>query len=175
MLRPNVILSIVSLAAVLGMMLGELILSRSNEQILRRRGAIEPAGDVYRALAWAYPMMFVAMAIEGAVAGPPRGAIAVAGVLVFVVAKTFKFWAISTLGARWTYRVLVPPDAPLVTNGPYAWLRHPNYVAVFGEIVGMALLVSAPISGALSLISFGVLVRKRISVEEKALGILTSP
>lgn len=152
------------------MMLGELIRSRSNERSLRRRGAIEPAGDVYRALAWVYPMMFVAMAIEGAVAGPPPGATTVAGVVVFLVAKAVKFWAISTLGTRWTYRVLVPPDVPLVTSGPYAWVRHPNYLAVFGEIVGVAIFVGAPVTGAISLITFGALVRKRIAVEEEALG-----
>src|SRR5258705_5651301 len=170
MLRPNVIVSIVALVAALGMMLGELILSRSNELALRQRGAIEPSGDVYRTLAWAYPMMFVAMAIEGVASGPAPRAIAVAGVLVFLVAKTFKFWAISTLGARWTYRVLVPPGAPLVTRGPYAWVRHPNYLAIFGEIAGMAMLVCAPVTGAISLITFGALVRKRIAVEERALG-----
>jgi methyltransferase len=169
-LRPNVILSIVSLAAALGMMLGELILSRSNEKTLRRRGAIEPAGDVYRALAWVYPMTFVGMGIEGAVSGPAPGRMALAGGLVFLIAKAFKFWAISTLGARWTYRVLVPPDAPLVTSGPYAWVRHPNYLAVFGEIAGVAMLVGAPLTGAVSLIGFGGLVRKRIAVEERALG-----
>jgi methyltransferase len=167
---PNVILSIVALAAALGIMFGELILSRSNEQTLRARGAIEPAGDVYRALAWAYPMIFVAMATEGVVSRRAPGVMAVAGVLVFLVAKTFKFWAISTLGARWTYRVLVPPDAALVTSGPYAWVRHPNYLAVFGEIAGIAMLVGAPLTGAISLITFGALVRKRIAVEERALG-----
>jgi len=170
MLRPSAVLSIVALAVALGMMLGELILSRANERTLRERGAIEPAGDVYRALAWAYPSMFVAMAVEGIVAAPPPGARAVAGVLVFLIAKAFKFWAISTLGTRWTYRVLVPPDAPLVTRGPYACVRHPNYLAVFGEIVGIALLVGAPLTGAISLIAFGALVRKRIAVEESALG-----
>ncbi len=169
MLRPDVVLSIVVLAAVLGTMLGELILSRSNEQTLRARGAIEPPGDVYRALAWAYPMMFVAMAIEGVIGGPAPRVMAGAGVLVFLAAKMLKFWAISTLGGRWTYRVLVPPDAPLVTGGPYLWVRHPNYLAVFGEIAGIAMLVGAPFTGAISLVTFSGLVRKRIAVEERAL------
>ena len=169
MLRPDVI-SVVALAAVLVMMVGELMLSRSNERILRRRGAVEPAGDVYRTLAWAYPTMFMAMAIEGAVAASLPGATTMAGVLVFGAAKMLKFWAISTLGPRWTYRVLVPPAAPLVSSGPYARLRHPNYVAVFGEIIGMAMVVDSPITGTMSLIGFAVLVRRRIVVEEKALG-----
>ena len=66
--------------------------------------------------------------------------------------------------------MLVPPDAPLVTSGPYARVRHPNYLAVFGEIAGIAMLVGAPLTGAISLTAFGGLVRKRIAVEEKALG-----
>ena len=167
--RPSVIVSTVSLVAALLMMLGELMLSRHNEGVLRSRGAIEPAGDVYRTLAWAYPGMFVLMAIEGAIAGSTPAFATLAGALVFGTAKVLKFWAISALGTRWTYRVLVPPRAPLVSSGPYAWMRHPNYAAVFGEIAGMALLVGAPIAGVLSLVGFAVLVRKRIAVEERAL------
>ena len=171
MLRPDVI-SVAALATVLVMMAGELIRSRFNEQILRRRGAIEPAGDVYRSLAWAYPAMFVAMAVEGAVAGRSSAFVTRAGIAVFCAAKLLKLWAIHTLGPRWTFRVLVPPvPEALVSSGPYAFLRHPNYVAVFGEIVGMAMVVGAPIAGAISLIGFAVLVRKRIAVEEKALGL----
>jgi methyltransferase len=169
MLRPDAI-AIVSLAIVLATMGGELMLSRSNERALKLRRAREPDGDVYRALAWAYPMMFVLMAIEGVVARRPPGYTTVAGGIVWAAAKALKFWAIATLGPRWTYRVMVPADAPLVTTGPYAWLRHPNYVAVFGEIAGIALLVRAPIAGVIALIAFGILVRKRIAVEEKALG-----
>ena len=66
--------------------------------------------------------------------------------------------------------MLVLPSAPLVTTGPYAYLRHPNYVAVFGEIGGFALMVGAGITGVVSLVAFAVLVRKRIAVEEQALG-----
>jgi methyltransferase len=169
--RPSVIIASASLAAAMVMMIGELMLSRRNEGVLRSRGAVEPAGDVYRTLAWAYPGMFVLMAVEGAIAGPAPGLTTWAGGAVFGAAKVLKFWAVSTLGTRWTYRVLVLPHAPLISRGPYAWLRHPNYAAVFGEIAGMALLVGAPMSGILSLIAFAVLVRKRIAVEERALGI----
>ena len=174
--RPDtsvLLVSVVSLAAVLVMMAGEQILSSAHDRILRwPRGQSKPDGDVYRTMAWAYPAMFVLMAAEGAIAGPRPGLTTVAGALVLLAAKALKYWAISTLGPRWTFRVLVPPDAPLVTAGPYAWMRHPNYVAIFGEIAGMALLVGAPITGMLfSLIGFpGLLLKKRVSVEERALG-----
>src|SRR5712671_917251 len=104
MLRPDVLVALVSLAAVLAMMAGELMLSRANERILRRRGAIEPSGDVYRTLAWTYPGMFVLMAIEGVIGGRQPGVRSLAGALVLLAAKALKLWAISTLGPRWTFR-----------------------------------------------------------------------
>ena len=164
------IIALGMLAAVLAVMAGEAVLSSFNASVLRSRGAVEPPDDVYRTMQWAYPAGFVVMAIEGALRGPaPEPALA-AGILVFGLAKALKGWAISSLGTRWTFRVLVPPGDRLVATGPYRFLRHPNYLAVGGEIAGAALLVGAFISGALFLVGFGWLMRQRIAVEERALG-----
>ena len=38
------------------------------------------------------------------------------------------------------------------------------------EIAGMALLVGSPVTGAVSLVTFAILVKARIAVEERALG-----
>ena len=152
------------------LMLAELWLSRTNERALRAQGAVEPADDVYRAMAWAYPASFLAMGIEGTIAGPPASLLFAVGVLVFAAAKGIKYWAIASLGQRWTFRVLVPPRAPLVTTGPYAWLRHPNYVGVIGELIGVALLLRAPVTGLVATAGFAFLLRHRIAIEERALG-----
>jgi methyltransferase len=158
------------LAAVLAAMAGEAVLSAHNATILRARGAVEPPDDVYRVMQWAYPGGFVAMAVEGAMLGPaPVWALA-GGLTLFGVAKVLKAWAIAVLGWRWTYRVLVPPSAPLVATGPFRYVNHPNYLAVGGEILGAALLVWAPVTGAAFLAGFGVLLRRRIAVEDRALG-----
>ena len=167
---PAVVIAVAALVAVLLMMLGEAALSRHNERVLRSRGAIEPPNDVIDTMRWAYPGSFLAMAVEGALTGPASAEALAAGLAVFGFAKALKIWAISTLGTRWTFRVLVLPNAPLVVRGPYALLRHPNYVAVVGEIVGMALLVWAPVTGVLSGLGFGGLLLRRIAVEDRALG-----
>jgi methyltransferase len=151
-------------------MVGELRVSHANERKLRSIGAVEPPDDVYRAMSWAYPAGFVAMGLEGVLVGRDPGAITIAGAIVFLAAKALKFWAIASLGPRWTFRVLVPPAAPLVTSGPYKWLRHPNYVAVIGELVGFAVLVGAFGTAILSVAGFGALLWRRIAVEEQALG-----
>jgi len=166
---PDLTTAATALSAVLVMMLAELMRSRRNDRELRRRGAVEPQGDVYRALAFAYPLMFVAMAVEGALLGLAGEWLLVAGVTMFLAAKLLKLWAIATLGLRWSYRVLVLPGAPLIATGPYAHLRHPNYLAVFGEITGFAMMMGALWTGIGSILVFGVLVRHRIAIEENAL------
>jgi methyltransferase len=151
-------------------MLGEAALSAHNERVLRARGAIEPEGDVFATMRWAYPACFVAMAIEGILVGPASRDVLMMGFAVFGLAKALKVWAISTLGVRWTFRVLVLPGAPLVTRGPYALIRHPNYVAVLGELLGVALIVRAPVTGALAVVGFGALMWRRMAIEDRALG-----
>ena len=108
---------------------------------------------------------------EGRVAHDRRARLLGVGVVVFGAAKILKLWAIASLGRRWSYRVLVLPAAPLISTGPYARVRHPNYAAVLGEIAGFALITGARITGVLSLIVFSLLLRKRIATEERALGL----
>jgi methyltransferase len=143
--------------------------SRQNERRLRRRGAMEPPGDVYPPMQVLYPLAFVLPAVEGWLV--PRGGAAwwMSGVAVFAAGKAIKYWAIAVLGDRWTFRVLVLPGAPLVRRGPYRVLRHPNYVGVAGEIAGAALLCAGPWTGAVLTLAFAALMRRRIHVEERAL------
>jgi methyltransferase len=174
MMNPAAVAILATLGAVL-LMLAELLVARTNERALRAMGALEPPGDVYRLMAWTYPLVFAAAGIEGALLGPEPGTTTLAGAAVFVAAKALKFWAIASLGVRWTFRVLVLPGAPLVTRGPYAWLRHPNYVGVIGELAGFALLVGAPVAGVAGVTGFALLIMRRIAIEEQALGIEGRP
>ena len=160
----------VTIVAALLIMAGEAALSAFNERQLRARGAIEPAGDVINTMRWAYPLSFVAIGIEGAMTGPAPREVMMYGLALFGLAKALKLWAISSLGSRWSYRVLVLPGAPLITTGPYRFLAHPNYVAVAGEIASVALIVWAPITGVLATTGFGALMVKRIRIEDAALG-----
>lgn len=159
----------ISLAAMLVMMRVEQRHSLANERELRQRGAVEPRDDVYPIMRWTYPVAFVVMAIEGAMYGPPPGVTTAFGILVLVAAKALKVWAIRSLGQRWTFRVLVPPDAPRVSHGPYAFVNHPNYIAVIGELIGFAIVVGARLMGPLATMVFGLLLRNRIRVEDGAL------
>jgi len=140
-----------------------------NERAQRARGGIEAEGDVYRLMRIAYPGAFAAMIAEGFIHDPPPSSVIAAGVVVLAAAKALKWWAIVTLGPAWTFRVVVVPNAPLIHRGPYRWLRHPNYVGVVGELLGVALIAGAPVSGVAAMTGFGVLLIKRIRVEERML------
>ena len=155
------------LALVFIPMLIEARLAAVNERAQFARGGVEPPGDVYAIMRVAYPGVFLAMIAEGA--WWPGHEHVLAGVTVFVGAKILKAWAIASLGEAWTFRVIVRPGVQLVASGPYRWLRHPNYVAVAGELVGVALMSGARIAGPLGTILFGLLMLRRLSVEERAL------
>jgi methyltransferase len=168
MLSPLPVTVLVT-AAVFLLMLVELQLSWFNEKALRAKGAIEPPDDVFGWMRVAYPCAFVLIGVEAAMGGPLSRTWVVGGLLLFGWAKALKFWAMAHLGPRWTFRVLVPPGAPPVTTGPYRLLRHPNYVAVMGEIIAVAIALQSPVTGVLATLGFGWLIRRRIVVEERAL------
>jgi len=150
-------------------MIGEAVLSARHDRALRRLGAVEPPGDVYRVMQWAYPACFLLMLGEGALRSVEADALFRAGAGMFAAGKALKYWAIATLGPRWTFRVLVPPHSALVTGGPYRVMRHPNYLAVMGELAGFALMAHAVLTGPASVLIFAWLIARRIRVEERAL------
>jgi methyltransferase len=166
---PGPIASLIVVIGVLLLMLVELQLSYFNERALRARGAVEPPDDPYRLMRLAYPGAFVAMGLEGAAHALNRDAL-LAGLVLLGGAKLLKFWVMATLRERWTFKVLVPKDAPLVTAGPYRFVNHPNYVAVILELVAVALALSAPVTGLASVLLFVWILRRRMAVEDRALG-----
>jgi methyltransferase len=160
---------------VFGLMLIEAGRARRNERAQRARGGIEPPDDVYETMRIVYPVAFLAMIAEGHAGGAPSRGVAVAGIALFGAAKALKWWAIRTLGPFWTFRVIVVPRASLVAKGPYRYLRHPNYVGVMGELVAVALMTGARFTGPIVTLVFGLIVLRRVAVEEKALSAILAP
>ena len=88
---------------------------------------------------------------------------------VAVLATALRIWTLRTIGEAWNVRVVVPHEEHIVTSGPYAWVRHPNYLVVILEIAALPLLHGAWISAiGLTLLNALVLWR-RIGTEEAAL------
>jgi methyltransferase len=156
---------------IFGFMFVEARRASRNERTQRARGGIEPGADahVFSVMRVAYPAAFASMLAEGMWRGGTPAEVFLIGAAVFTAAKALKWWAILELGPSWTFRVIVVPGVPLVNGGPYRYVRHPNYVGVFGELVGAALMTGATISGPIATLVFTALMARRITVEQRAL------
>jgi methyltransferase len=175
MIVPPLTLPLIALLVVFGAMGVEALLSTANEAALRSRGARVVPDASFPWMQITYPGGFLAVCLEGVYRGADWNGWAAAGVAVFVAGKLIKVAAIAALRRRWTFRVLVLPDAPLVGHGIYRALRHPNYVGVVGEVVGIGLWMQAPITGTLFGVTFGLILLWRIRIEERALGLSLCP
>jgi methyltransferase len=158
---------------VFGFMLVEARRAVANERAQRARGGVEPPGDVYALMQVIYPASFLVMLAEGAWRGAPPQPIFVAGAALLAAAKALKWWAILSLGPFWTFRVIVVPGSCRIITGPYRFVAHPNYVAVIGEFIAVAMMTRAVVSGPLALLAFAGLLVKRIAIEERALHVAT--
>ena len=91
------------------------------------------------------------------------------------LSQALRWWCVRTLGRRWNTQVIVVPQAPLVRRGPYRWLHHPNYVAVFVEGVALPLVHTAWLTAAAFTLANALVLTVRIRVENAALGYTRRP
>lgn len=151
--------------------LQELRLARRHARRLLARGGVEAGGGHYPWMVALHAAFLASCVAEVWLVGRPFvPALAAAALLVLAAASALRYWAIRTLGERWTTRVIVLPGAAPVASGPYRFLRHPNYLAVALEIAALPLVHTAWATAAVFSALDGVLLAHRIRTEEEALG-----
>ena len=154
-------------AAVLAQRLGELVYARANTRRLLANGGQEFGARHYPLFALLHGAWLLAQALWLIFVGIEN--ILWPLVAVYGALQILRVWILLSLGERWTTRVIVMPDAPLVRAGPYRFIRHPNYWLVCGEIAVLPLIFGAwPLALAFSLLN-GALLFHRIRVENAAL------
>ncbi len=158
------------LALVGGERVIELALSARNARRLLARGGVEHGRGHYPAMVLLHAGFLAACAGEALARPEPPPPIALAAAAGAVAAQGLRWWAISTLGERWSTRVVVLPGSAPVVGGPYRWLRHPNYLAVIAELACLPLAWGSWRTAlAFSLANAGLLT-VRVTTEERALG-----
>jgi methyltransferase len=160
-----VTLNIVILALVTAERVGELWLSRRNTKRLLAQGAREHAPGHYPLIvalhaAWLATLWWLA----------PARAIDGFWLAMFVLIEIGRIWVLATLGPRWTTRIIVLPDAPLVRRGPYRFVDHPNYVVVVAEIAVLPLVFGLWQVALIFSVLNAAMLAVRISQENRALG-----
>lgn len=143
--------------------LGELLIARANTRALLAAGAREAGAGHYPFVVALHAAWLAALASFG-----HDAAVSLPWLGVFILLQGLRVWILTTLGRRWTTRIIVT-DAPLVARGPFRWMRHPNYALVVVEIfvapMTLGLLWVALIFSALNAAMLAV----RIRAEDAAL------
>jgi len=140
-------------------------MSRDHERL---RGGTRAAAATYPVMVGAHVALLTLPLLEVAGSRGRKPRWGWAAVLAGAVA--LRMWSIRTLGDSWNARAAVPLDLQPVTDGPYRYIRHPNYLAVILEFAAIPLVAGAwRTAVVLSLLNGAVLV-DRISAEERLLG-----
>ena len=156
--------AIVLLSAVTAERLAELYWARRNTTALVAQGASEFAPEHYPAIVLLHAFWLASLWIFGWVRS-----LNPVWLVVFLALQVLRLWTLTTLGRRWTTRIIVLPGAPLVANGPYRFMAHPNYLVVIGEIAALPLCFGLPwLSLVFSIVNAGLL-SLRIRAENAAL------
>ena len=144
--------------------MAELLLARRNTRRLLEQGAREHGRGHYPLLfaihaAWIVTLWLLASS----------RAVDPFWLAMFVLLQFARFWVIATLGPRWTTRIIVIPGMPLVKEGPYRFLNHPNYWVVIGEIAVLPLVFGLPWVALIFTLLNGLALWVRIREENRAL------
>jgi methyltransferase len=156
--------AIALLAFVTAQRLAELAYARRNEARLRARGAVEYAPEHYWLIVTLHTTWVAGLWLMAT--DKPVNPI---WLLLFVVLQVLRLWVLATLKDRWTTRIIVLPEAALVSSGPYRFIRHPNYAIVAAEIFVLPMVFGLyAYAIAFSLLN-AVVLAIRIRAEERAL------
>jgi methyltransferase len=160
-----VTLNLLILALVTLQRLGELWLSSRNTKRLLAQGAREHAPGHYWPIVAMHAFWLAALWVFAP--GRPIDGFWLA---LFVIVEIARIWVLASLGPRWTTRIIVLPEAPLVRRGPYRFVNHPNYLVVVAEIAVLPLVFGLwPVALIFSALNAAALVI-RIRAENAALG-----
>jgi methyltransferase len=150
--------------------LAELVVSRHHASWALSRGGVEHGRGHYPWMVLLHTGLLVACLAEAWLLDRPF--LPVLGwsmVAVVVAAQALRWCCIVTLGKRWNTRVIVVPGLPLVAQGPYRLMRHPNYVAVVAEGVALPLVHGSWVTALVFTLLNAWLLTVRIRTEDRAL------
>lgn len=154
---------------VIGQRLTELIIAKRNEKWMKSRGAIEVGRDHYKWFIILHVFFFIVMI--GEVLWWRREAFELNILLfsLFIMTQVLRVWCITTLGTFWNTKVIVLPGVALIKQGPYRFMKHPNYLIVGLEFFLIPLIVGAPFTAIIFPLLHLLLIRIRIPIENRAL------
>jgi len=115
--------------------LAELPWAEANRRRLIAAGGHEVASGHYPLIVLVHASWLVALWLLA-----PGRPVNLVLLVAFLLVEAGRIWVLTTLGRRWTTRIIVVPGEKLVARGPYRFVDHPNYVVVALEIALLPLV-----------------------------------
>jgi methyltransferase len=150
----------------------ELAYSQRNERALQRRQPDAPQAGraVWPWIATVNAALFTLPALERWLRRRPAPpVVAAAGWIAAVAGLGLRLSVVVTLREAWNVRARVPRDLRVVDRGPYRFIRHPNYVALGLEFLGLPLIGGAYLSAVGLSLANALVLSQRIREEEALL------
>jgi protein-S-isoprenylcysteine O-methyltransferase Ste14 len=92
-----------------------------------------------------------------------------AGIAIAWAGIGLRWWSFRTLGRYFTFTVQTSADQPVITGGPYRFVRHPSYTGIMLTLIGVGSTYGNWLSVAVFALVLLVGFVNRIRVEEAAL------
>ncbi len=149
--------------------IAELVVARRNEAWMKEKGAREYGRKHYKYIVVVHVLFFFMFFMEGGLIRRGISDIWPVWLSLFLIAQALRVWALFSLGKFWNTKIIVLPGAEVVAQGPYKYIRHPNYAVVALEFLSAPLLFNAYFTATLFTLLNIVVLSIRIPAEEAAL------
>jgi methyltransferase len=169
-MRLSVELYLILIALVAVLRLVELRHSRNNQRRMAQNGSARAPEPGYIWMVAFQTVMIAGSAAEVVFLDRPLIPwLAATSLILFLAANAVRWWAITTLGTRWNVNVMSVSKFGVVVRGPYKWVRHPNYTALFVEMLALPLIHSAWIVAIAGTLVHVLVLRQRVTLEESVM------
>ena len=166
----TVIAYLVLLCVVALLRLYELRISRRHQQEMISHGASKVEEPRFRWMVVLHAAVLAGAACEVVFLRRPFiPMLAASCFAIFVGANAVRWWVIRTLGEHWNVQVMNSTGLGVITGGPFRYVRHPNYAAVFLEMLVLPLIHTAWITALVGSAAHILVLSQRLATEEKVL------
>lgn len=169
-MNQSVLAYLLLLLFVAAVRLAELQISARNQRRMAEKGVAKVGEPVFRWMVVLHIAVLISAALEVIFLHRPLiRPLAIASLAVLAFSILLRWWVIRTLASHWNVQVMASTSMGVVTSGPYRWVRHPNYLAVFLELLAIPLIYTAWITAIWGTLAHIAILRSRIHVEEEVL------
>jgi methyltransferase len=148
----------------------ELHISKRHQREMTARGAEKVVDPRFRWMVLLHTCVLLGAALEVVFLHRPFYPVfAMICFAVFLGANVVRWWVIRTLGEHWNVQVMNSTAMGVITTGPFRYVRHPNYAAVFIEMLALPLIHGAWITALAGSLAHAIVLSQRLATEERVL------